>query len=169
MEKLHEVCYNSPRVMMMSFGQSLRKLRENRQITQKELAKKLNVSESAIGMYERGEREPNFETVNRIANFFNVPTDYLLGRIDDPTPPADRSRPYYALTDKDQRDIARDLEKMMNDLESNEAMSFYGEPMDEETRKLVRLSLENSMRLAKEMAKKKFTPKKFRNDEPEVE
>lgn len=74
-------------VMKMNFGQRLRKLRENKKITQKELSKILNVSESAIGMYERGEREPNFETVDKIANFFNVPTDYLLGRTDDPTPP----------------------------------------------------------------------------------
>ncbi|ALS27154.1 Xre family transcriptional regulator [Paenibacillus sp. 32O-W] len=165
----------------MNFGQRLRKLRENKKITQKELSKILNVSESAIGMYERGEREPNFETVDKIANFFNVPTDYLLGRTDNPEPyavtaedlakgrrakvPVVMEEPYYALTKKDERDIARDLERMMSDLESNDAMAFYGEPMDEETRELIRLSLEHSMRLAKEMAKKKFTPKKYRKGE----
>jgi len=148
----------------MIFGQRLRKLRENNKITQKALSKTLNVSESAIGMYERGEREPNLETINKIANFFNVPTDYLLGRTSDPSPPKDK-KPYYNLTEQDERDIAKDLEKMMSDLETNEAMAFYGEPMDEETRQLVRISLENSMRLAKEMAKKKFTPKKYRKED----
>lgn len=44
---------------MASFGQRLRKLRNNKNITQKELAKILKMSESAIGMYERDEREPS--------------------------------------------------------------------------------------------------------------
>jgi transcriptional regulator with XRE-family HTH domain len=146
----------------MKFGQRLRKLRDKKGITQKELSKILNLSESAIGMYERGEREPNFETINKLADYFEVEVDYLLGRTDDPTPPGEKSKPYYALTKKDERDIAKDLERMMSDLESNESMAFYGEPMDDETRELIRISLENSMRLAKEMAKKKFTPKKYR-------
>lgn len=72
----------------------------------------------------------------------------------------------YALSPKDERDIARDLEKMLSNLESREAMSFYdGEPLDEESKELLRISLENSMRLAKQMAKKKFTPKKYRKEE----
>lgn len=70
----------------MNFGQRLRSLREGKKITQKELSKVLNVSESAVGMYERGEREPNFETVDKIANFFDVQADYLLGRANDPSP-----------------------------------------------------------------------------------
>ncbi|MEF2247713.1 helix-turn-helix domain-containing protein [Paenibacillus sp. IITD108] len=70
----------------MIFGQRLRGLREGKKITQKELSKILNVSESAIGMYERGEREPNFETIDKIAAYFNVRTDYLLGRTNDPSP-----------------------------------------------------------------------------------
>ncbi|MCS4474814.1 hypothetical protein JQ032_00975 [Clostridium botulinum] len=39
---------------------------------------------------------------------------------------------------------------------------FDGEPIDDETRELLRISLENSMRLAKEIAKKKYTPKKYK-------
>lgn len=71
--------------MELNFGQRIRKLREKRKITQKALALILNVSESAIGMYERGEREPNFETVEKMAIFFAVSFDYLLGRTDNPT------------------------------------------------------------------------------------
>ncbi|AJQ26880.1 helix-turn-helix domain-containing protein [Pelosinus fermentans] len=71
-----------------------------------------------------------------------------------------------SLSPKEERDIARDLEKMLSNLESREAMSFYdGEPLDEESKELLRISLENSMRLAKQMAKKKFTPKKYRKEE----
>jgi len=70
-----------------------------------------------------------------------------------------------ALSPKEERDIARDLERMLSNLESQEAMSFYdGEPLDEESKELLRISLENSMRLAKQMSKKKFTPKKYREE-----
>ena len=44
------------------------------------MAEKLGISRSTIGMYETGAREPDFETLEAIADFFNVDTDYLLGR-----------------------------------------------------------------------------------------
>ena len=147
----------------MDFPKRLRSLRLGHKLTQEELGKKINVTKVSVSGYENGNRVPDMETLQKIAEVFDVQVDYLLGRTDDPTPPK-KSKPYYALTEKDERDIARDLERMMSDLESNEAMAFYGEPMDEETRELIRLSLEHSMRLAKEMAKKKFTPKKYRKE-----
>lgn len=141
--------------------------RKKRNLTQEQLAKKVKTTKGTISNYENGHSTPPHETLVAIADVLGVSTDYLLGRTDDPTPPGNRNKPYYALTEKDERDIARDLERMMSDLESNEAMAFYGEPMDEETRELIRISLENSMRLAKEMAKKKFTPKKYRGEKNE--
>lgn len=71
----------------MTFGKRLRFLRKRRNLTQKDLADRFNVGESTIGMYERDEREPSFEFVKQLADFFNVTTDYLLGRTDDPNPP----------------------------------------------------------------------------------
>lgn len=68
----------------MKFGKRLRLLRQNKKLTQKELAKLINISESAVGMYERDEREPSFDLINKIAGFFEVTTDYLLGRSDQP-------------------------------------------------------------------------------------
>lgn len=141
--------------------------RKKRNLTQEQLAKKVKTTKGTISNYENGHSTPPHETLVAIADVLGVSTDYLLGRTDDPTPPSEMVKPYYALTEKDERDIARDLERMMSDLESNEAMAFYGEPMDEETRELIRISLENSMRLAKEMAKKKFTPKKYRGEKNE--
>lgn len=63
-----------------SFGGILRKLRSKAGISQGELSKFIGTSKSSVNMYERGEREPNFETLGIIADFFNVDTDYLLGR-----------------------------------------------------------------------------------------
>jgi transcriptional regulator with XRE-family HTH domain len=58
----------------------LKELRKTKDITQEELAKQLQLSPSAIGMYETGRREPDFETLQRIADYFHVSTDYILGR-----------------------------------------------------------------------------------------
>ena len=62
----------------------LRELRTQKGLTQAELSKTLQVSASSIGMYEQGRREPDNETLGKIANYFNVTTDYLLGRTDEP-------------------------------------------------------------------------------------
>lgn len=61
-------------------SEELKKMRESKGLTQNELAKKLNLSRSTIGMYEKGERNPNFETLELIADFFNVRIDDLIGR-----------------------------------------------------------------------------------------
>lgn len=65
---------------MSSFKTVLKSLRNSRNLTQEELAQKLNIGRSRISMYESGQREPDFETTELIADFFNVDVDYLLGR-----------------------------------------------------------------------------------------
>ena len=65
---------------MAKFNDVLRSLREDSGLTQKELAQKLGLAYSTISMYERGEREPNFETMEAIADFFNVDMNYLTGK-----------------------------------------------------------------------------------------
>jgi len=66
--------------MQQLFGKNLRKLREERNITQKELAEHLGVTGRTIGYYESSDRFPPPETINRIADFFNVSIDWLFGR-----------------------------------------------------------------------------------------
>ncbi|PFI53283.1 transcriptional regulator [Bacillus cereus] len=65
---------------MKTFGNIIRDLRKQKGITQKELAQSLQLSESTIGMYERNERQPDYNTLIRIADYFKVSTDFLLGR-----------------------------------------------------------------------------------------
>lgn len=55
-------------------------LRKKRKLSQGELAEKLGISPSSVGMIEQGRRKPSFELLNTIANFFEVDTDYLMGR-----------------------------------------------------------------------------------------
>ena len=65
---------------MPDFSTVFKNLRKDNNLTQAELAKKLGVAPSTVGMYERGQREPDFETLEKIANCFSVNMNTLLGK-----------------------------------------------------------------------------------------
>ena len=62
----------------MSFGNNLRTLIEERNMTQKELAQQMNIAPSTIGSYVQNTREPDFATLKLLAGYFDVSIDYLL-------------------------------------------------------------------------------------------
>lgn len=64
---------------MSEFSKVFKNLRKDNNLTQSELAKKLGVATSTVGMYERAQREPDFETLEKIAAFFGVNMNTLLG------------------------------------------------------------------------------------------
>lgn len=70
---------------MGNFQNVFKRLRLSRGLTQQEISEKLGISRSTIGMYETGAREPDYDTLELIADFFNVDMDYLLGRTDKTT------------------------------------------------------------------------------------
>ncbi|MBR2965226.1 MAG: helix-turn-helix transcriptional regulator [Clostridia bacterium] len=61
----------------------LRKLRKMRKISQLKLAIDLNMNQNSISRYENREREADYETLIKFADYFNVSLDYLLGRTED--------------------------------------------------------------------------------------
>ena len=67
---------------MATFAERLRSLRQEKGWSQQRLADELKLSKSSVNMYERGEREPGFETMESIADLFNVDMNYLYGRTD---------------------------------------------------------------------------------------
>jgi len=67
---------------MARFSERLRQLRTARDLSQMEFSKQIGISKSSVNMYERGEREPGLETLEQIADYFNVDLDYLLGKSD---------------------------------------------------------------------------------------
>lgn len=68
----------------MNFSTRLTQLRKENNITQTELAKLFNVSQSTVGMWETGKRDPNSDDIVAIAKYFDVTTDYLLGKSNNP-------------------------------------------------------------------------------------
>ena len=65
---------------MRKFKDVLTQLRQERNISQRYLSEKLGLSHGTIGMYENGKREPNYEILESIADYFNVDMNYLLGK-----------------------------------------------------------------------------------------
>ena len=68
---------------MEIFCKRLKELRVENEYTQKSLAEKLNTTNSAVCDWEKGRTQPDLETLRKIATFFDVKTDYLLGLSDD--------------------------------------------------------------------------------------
>lgn len=68
--------------MTEPFGQKLKTLRKRKNMSQKEFGKFFGLAESTISMYERDERRPDYDLLNKFADYFEVSTDYLLGRTD---------------------------------------------------------------------------------------
>lgn len=64
----------------MKFGYILRNLREEKGLSQVDLAKQLNITSQSLSQYELNKRMPDIDMINRLANYFNVSVDYLLGR-----------------------------------------------------------------------------------------
>lgn len=65
------------------FSNRLTLLREERGLTRKEVAEQLNIDQTTYGKYELSKREPDYETLQKLATFYCVSTDYLLGRTDE--------------------------------------------------------------------------------------
>ncbi|KLJ82612.1 Cro/Cl family transcriptional regulator [Streptococcus agalactiae] len=65
------------------FQERLKNLRLEKNLTQKQVAQRLNISQQAYGQWETGKLNPKKETIQMFANFFNVSIDYLLGNTDN--------------------------------------------------------------------------------------
>ncbi|MCR1932601.1 helix-turn-helix domain-containing protein [Enterococcus gallinarum] len=140
----------------MTMFERVKELAKSRGESLKSTAIKLGYGENYFYSIKSG-KSPSAEKLEEIANYFNVSTDYLLGRTD--------KKNYYELTEKDERDIQRQLEQIVEDLSNAEAIAFSkdSEELSPEARAAVLASLEESLRIGKTLAKKKFTPKKYRN------
>lgn len=146
---------------MTGAGDRIKRLREKEGLTQLQLAEKLSMNNSVLSRIEAGKRPIEDTELRMFADYFGVKADYLLGRSDELIA-KEQKVPYYALTEKDEKDIAKRLESVMDSLESSDSLAFHGDDMDEETRELLKMALEHGMRIATETAKRKYTPKKYR-------
>lgn len=110
------------------------------------------ISRTAWHKWESG-ATPNGATINKFATYFGVTVGYLMG---------EKTKKEPVLTAKDERDIARNLEMIMADLENSGDLMFDGDPMSDEARASMRSAIELGLRAVKQLNKETYTPKKYR-------
>ncbi|WHX74681.1 helix-turn-helix transcriptional regulator [Bacillus safensis] len=133
----------------------VKELCNERKISINDLEQSLGYSKNTL--YRLKTQIPGADKLQKIADYFDVSTDYLLGRTE--------VKRNFNLTEKDEKDIQRELQKIINGLEGNSYVAFDGQTIDdmeEEDKELLIASLENTLRIAKKIAKQKYTPKKYR-------
>lgn len=130
------------------------KLCDSKGISCKRAAMEIGLSNSIAAKWKRTGATPNGETLSRIADYFGVTVGYLLGEEEQKETPV--------LTVKDERDIARNLEQIMADLEHSGDLMFDGNPMTDEARESMRNAIELGLKAAKLLNKETYTPKKYR-------
>ena len=129
----------------------LREIRKENGISLKKLGEIVGVAESTMSLYENEKRQPDYETLKKLADYFNVTTDYLLGREEKTT-----------LTTKDKKEITEILESTRQQLLSQEGLMFDGEPASEEDVQKIIMAMQMGMEMIKKENKEKYTPKKYR-------
>lgn len=129
----------------------IKELADKKKLSLNEVEEKAGLAKNYI--YKLKYQTPNVEKVNMLADFFNVSTDYLLGRTD---------KKYYELSEKEKLDIGKEVDNLLEGMFSSAEVNFYGEPMTEEGKESLRVAIQMAMELNKEKAKKNFTPKKYR-------
>lgn len=150
----------------MDISERIKFYRKEQGLTQKDLGIRINKSAQVVSNWERGYTTSiNQDDILKLSNAFGVAIEKL---VDKDTPLFESSPKISAdglptLTPKDERQIAHDLENMLDSLNGAAAMS--DDPEDEEDREMLKAALLHAMTLSKRMAKKKFTPKKYRRED----
>jgi HTH-type transcriptional regulator, competence development regulator len=105
-------------------GERLKKLRGN--MTQEDIAKFLGISRARYSHYENGRSEPDNETLKKLADFFNVTTDYLLGRTDEPQGYVvhDSQLPYSTNANEKERNTLEKINQLIKEY-GIEQMGFF--------------------------------------------
>ena len=138
----------------MSFYSNFLTMCNNIGKTPSKVVTEVGLKKSAVTRWKAG-GNPTDATAQKIADYFGVPVSKLT----------EEKEKAPDLTEKDERDIGRRLMSMIEDLNGPiGGLSFDGEPIDDETRQLLEVSLRNQLEISKRIAKQKFTPKKYRKE-----
>lgn len=136
----------------MTTFEIIKKLAKQHDKSLQQVAEDLNFSKNLF--YRWKTSDPKAKDLSKVADYFGVTTDYLLGRTETPQ-----------FTSKDEKDIQKKLTEMIDGLSDDSSLAYLnngGTEIDEEDAELIRSALEKTLRRSKLLAKEKFTPKKYR-------
>lgn len=133
----------------MSLKERIKNLAQKRGMSLPALEAELGFGNSTIVKWDKS--TPNADKLNAVAKYFGVTMEYLLEGIDED-----------GLTEKDNKDIAKDLEKIMDKLSNNEdgPVSFEGNNIPEEDREMFAAQVEIMLRRLKSINKELYNPNK---------
>ena len=137
----------------MTLLDKVKALCQKQGVSQRKMEQDIGISNGASSKW--GNSSPSIEVLQKLSVYFKVPLHYFL--TDEP------NSDMLSFNARDENDIAKRLEHTLLTLNTQEGLMFSGEPLDEATRELLKVSLENSLRIGKINAKQKFTPKKYRD------
>lgn len=128
-------------------------------ITAYKVAKETGVTTATLTNWKKGKYTPKPDKLQKIADYFGVSLSYLLYGTEEGA-----QKKKSSLNSRDERDIARDLNNIMEKLSSGEAgpASYDGEELDPEAAELFKDELELALRRLKLLNKEKYTPKKYK-------
>lgn len=129
------------------------KLLTQHNVKASDVSKATGINQTVFSEWKKGKSNPKIDKLQKIAEYFGVSVDYLT---------SGKEYNEIKLTEKDERDIAKKLNDTLMQLESCDGLMFDGEPLDEQSKELLKVSLESAIRTAKITAKKKFTPNKYK-------
>lgn len=135
------------------FYDRFKQLCERKGVSCNKAALEIGLSNATPTKWKKTGATPAGETLDRIAAYFGVSTDYLLGKETEKAP---------VLDEKDERDIARTLETLMEQLDSGSDLMFDGDPISDEARESIRSAMKLGLEAAKIKNKERFTPNKYR-------
>jgi transcriptional regulator with XRE-family HTH domain len=158
-----------PRNQLSKFDKDLRSIisanlkKYTSHLTQGQLSDMTGIPTSTLSGYFAMRSTPNAGNLQKIVDALNINKSDIDPRFSEKlkTVNGHSTTLLPELTPKDERQIAKDLENMIHSLDGAAAM---GEPEDAEDMAMIKASLETAMRLSKRIAKKKFTPKKYRDE-----
>ncbi|MDH5161477.1 helix-turn-helix domain-containing protein [Heyndrickxia oleronia] len=134
-------------------------------LSKKAFAEKIGIPPTTLrSMLQRGVGNASVDNVIKVCRGLGITTEDLEELAKGEKNKNDKSLP--ELNAKDERDIQKELQKMIDGLSNKSGYAAFNgetlEDMDEEDKELLIASLENSLRLAKRLAKQKYTPNKYR-------
>lgn len=132
-------------------------LRESQNLSQVELGRRIGINNTIINKIESGTRSVSAEELGKFADFYDVSTDYLLGKTD--------KRHYYDLSQKEEADLADLAKQLLEGTTTDAEVNFDGEPMTAEAKANLHTAILTALEINKRNAKQKFTPKKYRGSE----
>ncbi len=139
-----------------AIAHNISKLLKEKSLSQKHLSELTSIPTSTLSDYLNSKSLALPGNIQKIAIALNVSKKDIDPSFDDSAE--------IPISRNGEHDIARDLERMMANLESENALAFDGEPMTDEDRELLKDALEHSLKTARIVAKKKYTPNKYKKD-----